>query len=368
MRIRKGMVLVTVLLLVLVMFSATSLNVSGTGGLVSHWKFNEGSGTTAYDSAGDNDGALKNGAGYATDGVCGYALELDGEDDYCEVPDDDTLDITDEITIEAWINPEVTSVRYVVQKGWFAGQTGVGGVYSLDLFPGKLRGVLVEPDGTFHGLVGTTIIKIGEWQHIAMTWDGSTQKVYYNGNLENSASFTGSIATSTGEVLIGRYGSLYFEGLIDDVRIYNKGLTADEIEASYEAGRACLEAEDADVDMEPDNLNPKSKGKYVTAYIEVPGCDVSEIDISTVHISKIGDSAVGLYAMEHPTEIGDNDNDGEMDLMVKFSRQALLDELDDHEDDGEALMVMQGDFEDGSKWQELGRWVFTGAGWKYFDF
>ena len=74
----------------------------------------------------------------------------------------------------------------------------------------------------------------------------------------------------------------------------------------------------ATIDFDPETLNLKSKGKYVTAYIELlTGYDVSQIDISSIR----GDAADAPF--DPPTEIGDYDNDGLPDLMVKFSRAAV---------------------------------------------
>ena len=76
------------------------------------------------------------------------------------------------------------------------------------------------------------------------------------------------------------------------------------------------------VDIDPDTLNLKSKGKWITAYIELPeGYDVNGIDVSTVRLDDT------IPAELRPTEIGDYDNDGIPDLMVKFSRQDLIEIL-----------------------------------------
>ena len=75
----------------------------------------------------------------------------------------------------------------------------------------------------------------------------------------------------------------------------------------------------ATIDIDPDTLNLKSNGQWITAYIELPeDCDVSDIDISTV---KLNDE---IPAELHPTEIGDYDTDGITDLMVKFNRPDLV--------------------------------------------
>lgn len=89
----------------------------------------------------------------------------------------------------------------------------------------------------------------------------------------------------------------------------------------------------ATVDIDPDTLNPKSQGKFVTAYIELPdGFDVADIDVGTISLRVAGIVGPGcsepsdsFVAAEHrPTEVGDHDGDGIADRMVKFSRPDVL--------------------------------------------
>ncbi len=77
------------------------------------------------------------------------------------------------------------------------------------------------------------------------------------------------------------------------------------------------------IDIDPDTLNLKSKGKWVTVYIELSeGFDVEDIDIDTLELE-------GIPAEDSPTEIGDYDDDGIPDLMVKFDRKALIEHLEE---------------------------------------
>jgi hypothetical protein len=75
----------------------------------------------------------------------------------------------------------------------------------------------------------------------------------------------------------------------------------------------------ATIDIAPDTLNLKSKGNWVTAYIELPdGHDVADVDVVTVLLEET------IPAASHPANVGDHDHDGVPDLMVKFSRQDLI--------------------------------------------
>ena len=95
------------------------------------------------------------------------------------------------------------------------------------------------------------------------------------------------------------------------------------------------------IDIDPDTLNLKSKGKWITCYIELPeGYDVADIDISTILLNDV------VPAEDHPTDIGDYDNDGIPDLMVKFNRQAVQDilELGDN-----VAITVTGEITDGTR-------------------
>lgn len=99
------------------------------------------------------------------------------------------------------------------------------------------------------------------------------------------------------------------------------------------------------VDIDPDTLNLNSSGKWITCYIELPdGCHVEDINISTILLNDV------IPAEDHPTDIGDYDNDGIPDLMVKFDRQAVQDILEPG--DGVEIKIT-GELNDGTKFEGL---------------
>lgn len=96
----------------------------------------------------------------------------------------------------------------------------------------------------------------------------------------------------------------------------------------------------ATIDIDPDTLNLKSKGNWITAYIELPeGYDVADIDVDTILLEDT------ISAEAHPTEIGDYDNDGIVDLMVKFDRTAVQEILEVGE---EVEITVTGELTDGT--------------------
>jgi parallel beta-helix repeat protein len=99
----------------------------------------------------------------------------------------------------------------------------------------------------------------------------------------------------------------------------------------------------AQVDVDPDTLNLKSKGKWITCYIELlQSMDVKDIDVSTVRISDINGNSVDIPAEKRPTGIGDNDGDSVPDLMVKFDRS----EVEDQSNPGDATITISGELKD----------------------
>ena len=221
----------------------------GCEGWVARWALQEGSGSSAVDhSPYENDGIIY-GAAW-TDNGCGQYLTFDGVDDYIEVPDDPSLDITGSITLTAWIKPVDISGDYVVCK---RRPEGGGNVYSLDIYPGQVRSM---------GVYGRTDIVVGQWQHIAATCDGSTVTLYYNGEVDTAVGGTGPFETSEGNVEIGTYSGgvpqPFFQGAIAGVRIYNYALD--------QAGIQQVMVEDAvDDDIDADGVCD-SEDNCLTAY------------------------------------------------------------------------------------------------------
>ena len=100
----------------------------------------------------------------------------------------------------------------------------------------------------------------------------------------------------------------------------------------------------AEIDIKPDTLNLKSKGKYITAYIELPGeYDPANIVISSIKLNDM------VPVELHPIDIGDKDNDGIPDLMVKFSRRTLLDMQSFLRPGKTADITIKGKLTDGTK-------------------
>ena len=199
------------------------------------WEMEEGSGTSVIDSSGlGNDGTLSGNPTWIT-GQIGSALHLDGSGDYALVPDDPSLDITDEITIAAWVRPDQTGTQYLVRKGT---QGGVDG-YELSLASTSSTGKIFfrlnqATSGNTYRIDSTEAYPTdGTWVHIAATYDGSKIRLYINGVFDHEIDGPAAIASNALPLGIGAQsdGASTFQGALDDVRVYARALSLAEIEA-----------------------------------------------------------------------------------------------------------------------------------------
>lgn len=187
--------------------------------------FDEGSGTVAKDkSAKTNNGTIV-GAKRTTGGKHGSALTFDGINDYVTVPDSASLDLTVGMTIEAWLYPTAggSEWRQAVLK-----ETRTGLAYGLYAFNdyGKPAGFMKI--GSDIGSAGTSALPPNTWSHLATTYDGSALRTFVGGVQVSQRSVSGAITTSDRPLKIGGnavWGE-WFKGRIDNVRVYNRALTA----------------------------------------------------------------------------------------------------------------------------------------------
>jgi len=220
-------------------------------GPVAHWKFDEGSGTTTYDRTNNNnDGTFVNDAtspGWVS-GKYGSALLFDGENDYVDCGSDSSLDITGDITIEAWVKPNtISGGDHIVSKEIDSSGTGVDDSYAFYLYNGTLKIRIRHTNLSETNLGSTNAVSAGVFSHVVVTYDGGTTnavKYYINGNLDTTQSVGSTgINVSTTKLLIGANlkpntstPANFFNGTIDDARIYNYVRTPEQIRQDYNGG------------------------------------------------------------------------------------------------------------------------------------
>ena len=208
------------------------------GGPVAYWAMDEGSGSVINDKSGNgNNGTLVNGATWAQ-GKHGNALSFDGVDDYVDAGSDSSLNITNAITIEAWVKPvNLTGSHHFIFKSLN---------YQVRTQDNKLRFVYQSTDNVWHGYeTDADVFALNVWHHIVITHiyeNGNSTKLYINGENVSGTWYAGNgntpTKTSGNSLLVGKGGADFFNGAIDEVRVYNYARTAEEIMQDYNAGVA----------------------------------------------------------------------------------------------------------------------------------
>ena len=161
-------------------------------------------------------------------GFARYALSFDGVDDYVDAGTDASLDITGGLTLEVRVNINVRSAFH----GIAGSGPHLGGAYYLFQrnAPGHDLAFVVNPDGTFRSITFGTYV-VNKWHHIVGIWDGTNIKAYLDGVEYTPLPFVDSVARRFDPFLIGYNHGLspgFFNGLIGEVRIYNRALSAEE--------------------------------------------------------------------------------------------------------------------------------------------
>ncbi|MBI4027066.1 MAG: hypothetical protein HY360_18925 [Verrucomicrobia bacterium] len=208
-------------------------------GLVLHYDFNEGTGATLKDRGGQKRDGKINGAEYVQE-ADGCALKFDGVRSYVDCGTDNQAgadwNITNAVTVEAWIKPDdeinvkVSDAGIVIKEGYFYGLT-----YDMRTKDQHRIAFFIN-----HIPLSNYVrapITAGVWQHVVGVFDGSRMRVFVDGDLKSSnVSKVGRIDAAPNSIFIGKNVDQYFSGLIDEVRIYNRVLTEGEILQHYRTG------------------------------------------------------------------------------------------------------------------------------------
>ena len=196
-------------------------------------KFDEGSGTMAYDESFNNNDGTLGGDGLGTDlpiwaqGKFGGALSFDGTDDYASLSSTNILG--SKWTVGAWVYPANNNVR----KFFFS-----QGYAYFDLnASGKFYGY-VPTNGTTLNMLSNSTYIANQWYYVSYTFDGALGSLYINGRLDKTAVASGT--ANTGTTRIGQYGAngFFWNGLIDNLNVYNYARSAGEVLVDYNNGLA----------------------------------------------------------------------------------------------------------------------------------
>ena len=263
--------------------STTVLVPSSEASLVGYWNLNENSGTIAYDkSTYGNNGTLKNGPQWTT-GKFGSALNFDGIDDYVDCGTNASLGATNAITVEAWVKTSKAGWNTVATRligstnGYWFGTGSSGKLYMFIYNNGTLR-----PCSTGY------YITDGAWHHVVGVYDGTKMTCYVDGKAvytKDWGSFMAIGATAGSSLYISSTGSDQFNGLIDEVRIWKRALSPEEVKASYSSNTSVpslVPGDAADVTAPTDNPSPAGNGTTIVDAASQPPDVKSDDQANTV--------------------------------------------------------------------------------------
>lgn len=204
------------------------------GSLVAHWKLDDESGDVAADSTANKLDAALLGDPVWGQGVVGGALNFDGDGDYLDCSNDPRFEIVNQITVSVWIKVSAFDRPYqtIISKGdtsWRLQRTREEKTLEFGC-----SGALVPTNPQWGGIYGKIEVNDGQWHHVAGTYDGANICLYVDGKLDVSSAAPGRINVNDHNVWIGANAEepdRFWNGLIDDVQVFNYAMNSDEIAA-----------------------------------------------------------------------------------------------------------------------------------------
>ncbi|MCK4342418.1 MAG: LamG domain-containing protein, partial [Phycisphaerae bacterium] len=201
-------------------------------GLVGYWSFDEGEGGTAYDYSGHGNHGSIHGATWSA-GISGGALSFDGDNDYVALPSVPSLHPS-EYTYAAWVHLVAYTPAINTGANVFANYRSYrGSIFYIS----PAGAVSIRAHGGGQGangdVKGNTIVSLNVWVYVSASYDGTRLRVYANGNRDGEQAYTGyPPGVPPVPVTIGKaswYNGSYIHGRVDELRIYNRALSEDEI-------------------------------------------------------------------------------------------------------------------------------------------
>ena len=245
--------------------------------LIGWWKFDELLADQAIDSTGNGNSGILQGNTRKVASEMGGAIELDGDGDFIAVSNESNFDITKAITLAAWVKVAAPKNNMtIISKG---GSFCFYRDYNFNRLTFSCAGI-------GRAVTGSMNIFDLKWHHVAAIYDGTTQYIYVDGELDKTRSASGSITPNDENVLIGN-GSVISDsewwGEIDDVRIYDRALSQEELRNIIRPYH--IEAFDMvpydGTDYEPNNITLSwTPGLFAGSYDLYFGTDANEVEIA----------------------------------------------------------------------------------------
>lgn len=259
---------------------------SSPSGLVAAYGFDEGTGPTTADASGHGNTGTLAGAVWTSQGRFGGAVSFDGSG-WISVDDADSLDLSNAMTLEAWLYPTA------VPTGWSTAlMKEQPGEFDYVLYAGS---PLNQPNvfvysGGEQGAADVSGLPLNVWTHLAGTYDGNSLCLYVNGTLVASNAVSGSIAQSSGPLRIGGnavWGE-YFQGQIDEVRIYSRALSAAEIQSDLNTPVSASVLQPPQVTLD----GPTNDAAFVADAASIPvTATASDVDGAITRVDFLGDAS-----------------------------------------------------------------------------
>ena len=193
--------------------------------LVAHWTFDDPPADGAIDATGRGHDATCTSCPVHVPGLLGMGYRFDAVDDVLYVAD--SLDFRGDMTVALWARADETNFQ--ISAATKLSGNGTGNTWQLELMPTDRWSF---SGGTVHYLEGGPVTVAQTWHHIAGTWDGTTKRLYVDGVL--AASVASTFAYDTSQLVLGADLNpagldLFWDGVLDDIRVYDRPLTEDEI-------------------------------------------------------------------------------------------------------------------------------------------
>ena len=203
-------------------------------GLVAHWDFDDGGGTTLHDRSGNGHHGRISGAAWV-EGTRGGALQFDGKDDHVEIPLTDALNITGDMSLLCFFRTASDDARDRLIYG-DANSLAVDRNLSVGLDRGKL--FVGHADGHNYEVTSPGVRFTGTWRHLGLVFQRTHAYIYLDGELVDQTSMSvPTEATKPANRYIGGWWAGRFLGAIDDMKLFDRAVTDDEI-LTHQHGRA----------------------------------------------------------------------------------------------------------------------------------
>jgi len=354
--------------------AANKYDYANSEGIVSCWL------DGATDSCSDNDGSLADDASWADDAlnVRGNSLSLDGDGDYMNISDADSLDadLNGSFTFSMWYSGHDNDINMAPFGKWNIGGSDASYMCSFSIATTDELGCYVTPDGTGASqthLSGAGTFSAG-WHHLVFFYNGTYIGSYQDGIFQNATAHTTGVFDGTYPLIIGEMNhtaATDWNGSIDEVAIWNRALSTSEIEEVYRQSKDLHSNNEFEISTSTTNVLPilklVSSASNFYSPLAIARSAVSSIP-SVVQVLDLTAPSVTVNSPVNDSVSGRNvsisasaSDEGNVSLFNDYGLVSWWRMDDEKVELGE--MTINGDFENGDdgSWGNTGEWVI-GAG------